>query len=134
MEISSLITLANQIILFSCHTVLPVPAPSLTPPRKTLLDTVSLSHTVSSRQTLLRSPGCRPQQVKVWFHCGFTVCRSTTVLCLVDLLLSGRRYLRKRIQVTQYMLKLCYLRNHKLVHYHSFSMILHQQGRGKRYK
>lgn len=71
----------------------PVPAPSRTPPRKTLLARASLSHTVSSRQTLLRSPGCRPQYVKVWFHCGLTVRRCTSVLCLVDLLLSGRRYL-----------------------------------------
>lgn len=39
----------------------PVPAPRRTPPRKILLARASLSHTVSSRQTLLRSPGCRPQ-------------------------------------------------------------------------
>lgn len=49
--------------LFFQYTIFltPVPAPSLTPPRKTLLARASLSHTVSSRQTLFRSPGCRPQ-------------------------------------------------------------------------
>lgn len=52
-------SLNDEVRRTKLHT--PVPAPSLTPPRKTLLARASLSHTVSSRQTLLRSPGCRPQ-------------------------------------------------------------------------
>lgn len=71
----------------------PVPAPSLTPPRKTLLASGSLSHTVSSRHTLSRSLCCRPQYVKVWFQRGFTVRFTTAVLCFVLFLSSGSRYL-----------------------------------------
>lgn len=71
----------------------PVPAPSRTPPRKTLLANGSLSHTVSSRHTLSRSLCCRPQYVKVWFQRGFTARFTTAVLCFVLFLSSGSRYL-----------------------------------------
>lgn len=71
----------------------PVPPPSRTPPRKTLLASGSLSHTVSSRHTLSRSLCCRPQYVKVWFQRGFTVRFTTAVLCFVLFLSSGSRYL-----------------------------------------
>lgn len=74
----------------------PVPAPSRTPPRKTLLAKGSLSHTVSSRHTLSRSLCCRPQYVKVWFQRGFTARFTTAVLCFVLFLSSGSRYLVRK--------------------------------------
>lgn len=74
----------------------PVPAPSRTPPRKTLLANGSLSHTVSSRHTLSKSLCCRPQYVKVWFQRGFTVRFTTAVLCFVLFLSSGSRYLIRK--------------------------------------
>lgn len=72
---------------------LPFPVLKRTPPRKILLESDSLSHTVSSRQTLRISLEFKPLKEKVWFHWGFTLFFIMGVLCFVALLSSGRRYL-----------------------------------------
>lgn len=64
-----------------------------TPPKKILLESDSLSHTVSSRQAFRMSPEFKPLKAKVWFHWGFTLLFTMGVLCFVALLSSGSRYL-----------------------------------------
>lgn len=69
----------------------PLPEFKRTPPRKMLLEKASLSQMVSSRQTFIISWGCRPLNMKVWFHWGLILFFITRVLCLVALLSSGSR-------------------------------------------